>query len=266
MPKLLNSIALSGSVWIASDIHLGPATPLTTRAFLGFLQKAAASASSLLLPGDIFDVWIGDDIIHDAPPWLVPVLAGLKSCAQSVSVWLGHGNRDFLMGEELANEIAAQLLPEVALLDTDHGAILLTHGDKLCTDDKPYQAFRSIVRNPAWQAEFLSKSMPERQALAQQMRQTSMLTTQTKAADIMDVNPEAVAALFRETGVTTLVHGHTHRPHHHVLENGGEQYERWVLPDWDCDHAQPGRGGWLVIDEGGLLRVDLGTATATVRH
>lgn len=253
----MNKIVLKGPVWLASDIHLGPAAPATSEAFLSFLEAAAGEASALLLPGDIFDAWIGDDVIRQAPPWLTSALQALKRAAAAVPVWLGRGNRDFLMGGELADAVGARLLPDPALLDTDYGDVLLTHGDELCLDDEHYQAFRAMVRNPAWQAEFLSKPIPERLALAQQARGESQAATQAKAAEIMDVNPHAVETLFRETGVSTLVHGHTHRPDRHVLEVAGKRRERWVLPDWDCDHASPPRGGWLVIDRDGLQFFDL---------
>jgi len=256
----LNKVALPGSVWIASDIHLGPATPATAEAFLGFLEAAAAEASALLLPGDIFDAWIGDDVIRQAPPWLVSALKGLEQAAAAIPLWLGRGNRDFLMGQELASAIGAQLLPEPALLRTDYGDILLTHGDELCTDDEAYQKFRSMVRDPAWQADFLGRTIPERLTLAQQARGESMAANQVKTAEIMDVNSDAVQALFRQTGVATLVHGHTHRPQRHVLQIDGRKRERWVLPDWDCDHAQPPRGGWLIIDGDGLQFFDLAEA------
>jgi UDP-2,3-diacylglucosamine hydrolase len=244
-------------VWVASDTHLGPATPVTAEAFEGFLDAAASEASALLLPGDIFDAWIGDDAIRQAPPWLAATLQALKRTAAAIPVWLGRGNRDFLMGQELANAVGARLLPEPALLDTDYGTVLLTHGDELCTDDNAYQQFRAMVRDPAWQAEFLGKTIPERLALAQQARGESMAANQAKSMAIMDVNPAAVEALLRETGVATLVHGHTHRPDRHVLSVDGKKRERWVLPDWDCDHAQPPRGGWLAIDGDGLQLFDL---------
>jgi UDP-2,3-diacylglucosamine hydrolase len=254
---LLNKITLPGTIWVASDMHLGPAAPATSEAFLGFLEAAATEASALLLPGDIFDAWIGDDVIREPPPWLASVLQALKHTAGAIPVWLGRGNRDFLMGGELAETVGAKLLPEPALLDTDYGRILLTHGDELCLDDEAYQAFRAMVRDPAWQQEFLGKSIPERLKLAQEARGESKAATQAKQADIMDVNPGAVEALFRDTGVATLIHGHTHRPNRHVLEVAGKRRERWVLPDWDCDHASPPRGGWLAIDRDGLQFFDL---------
>lgn len=249
-----------GTVWIASDIHLGPGTPATAEAFLGFLDAATSEASALLLPGDIFDAWIGDDAIRQAPPWLDTALQGLKRTAAAIPLWLGRGNRDFLMGQELAATVGARLLPEPALLATSYGTVLLTHGDELCTGDQAYQQFRAMVRDPAWQADFLGRTIPERLALAQQARGESTAANHAKSAEIMDVDPAAVEALFRETGVATLVHGHTHRPQRHVLNVDGRKRERWVLPDWDCDHNQPPRGGWLAIDGDGLQFFDLALA------
>ncbi|MCD0502449.1 UDP-2,3-diacylglucosamine diphosphatase [Bordetella petrii] len=253
----MNKVALQGPVWLASDIHLGPATPATSEAFLGFLDAAAEEASALLLPGDIFDAWIGDDVIQAPPPWLAAALQGLKRTAARIPLWLGRGNRDFLIGTDLADALGARLLPEPALLETDFGQILLTHGDEYCTDDAAYQQFRAMVRNPQWQAQFLAQSIPERLAMAQQARGESQAANQMKAAEIMDVNAQAVEEGFRAAGVDILVHGHTHRPARHVLEVDGRRRERWVLPDWDCDHANPPRGGWLVIDSDGLAFYDL---------
>ncbi|MFY1840684.1 UDP-2,3-diacylglucosamine diphosphatase [Achromobacter xylosoxidans] len=256
----MNKIALPGPVWLASDLHLGPATPATAEAFLAFLQAAEEEAAALLLPGDIFDAWIGDDVIRAAPLWLATALTALRTTASRIPLWLGRGNRDFLIGEELAGAVGARLLPEPALLQTDYGDVLLTHGDEFCTDDAAYQQFRQMVRNPQWQAAFLAKTIPERLAMAQQARGESQMANQSKSMEIMDVNAAAVEQAFRDSGVALMVHGHTHRPARHVLEVDGSKRERWVLPDWDCDHVSPPRGGWLVIDRDGLQFYDLEAA------
>jgi len=241
-------------------MHLGPAVPATQEAFEAFLQAAADEAAALLLPGDIFDAWIGDDVIRAAPPWLARALAALRQAASRIPVYLGRGNRDFLMGEELAQAVGARLLPEPVLLETDAGTVLLSHGDEYCTDDTAYQQFRAMVRDPRWQAEFLARSIPERLQMAQQARGESQAANQDKSMEIMDVNADAVAAAFRDSGVSLMVHGHTHRPGRHVLAIDGRKCERWVLPDWECDHARPPRGGWLAIDRDGLQFYDLDAA------
>ncbi|AHV93863.1 UDP-2,3-diacylglucosamine diphosphatase [Bordetella holmesii] len=255
----MNKLALPGSIWLASDVHLGPATVATSEAFMGFLQAAAEEADALLLPGDIFDAWIGDDVIRAAPPWLAQALQGIKATAARIPVYLGRGNRDFLIGQELADAVNATLLPEPALIDSDFGTLLITHGDEYCTDDVAYQQFRTMVRDPRWQAQFLAKTIPERLQMAQQARGESMAANQTKTMAIMDVNTQAVESAFRDADVAIIVHGHTHRPDRHVMAVDGKKRERWVLPDWDCDHGES-RGGWLVIDRDGLQLYDLDVA------
>lgn len=64
----------------------------TSEAFREFLQLAAAEAGALLLPGDIFDAWIGDDIAVLALPWLAHLMA-LRWPHRRFPVWLGRGNR-----------------------------------------------------------------------------------------------------------------------------------------------------------------------------
>ena len=103
------------------------------------------------------------------------------------------------------------------------------HGDLLCSDDVDYLAFRAIAHNPEWQAEMLSKSLDERRALAKQLRAMSKEAASNKAEDIMDVNDDTVRSVMAEHGVTRLIHGHTHRPCRHPLQNA----ERIVLGDWN---------------------------------
>src|SRR3546814_19598292 len=66
--RWLNKLSLSCTVWIASDIHLGEETPKTARAFYQFLESACDQADALILYGDIFDAWIGDDHARTNPP------------------------------------------------------------------------------------------------------------------------------------------------------------------------------------------------------
>lgn len=251
-------LELPGTVWIASDLHLCEELPATREAFLAFLDVAASDADSLLLVGDVFDAWVGDDVIDAAPAWLAEIVAGLRAAAARIPVYLGPGNRDFLMGDHLAQATGTHRLQEPSVVHSAAGRFLLCHGDGLCTDDVAYQQFRTMVRNPAWQAQFLSRSLPERQAIARDLRAKSVAEKSRKAADIMDVNPDAVAQALRDAGVTRLVHGHTHRPDRHVFLLDEQRAERWVLPDWDLDDADAPRGGWLVADRDGFAFNDIG--------
>lgn len=248
----MTKISLTGVVWLASDIHLGAQTPETRRAFHAFLEQARSRADALILCGDIFDVWIGDDFATlNPPPWLDDTLHQLKLLAGTIPLWIGRGNRDFLIGEELTRYLGAELLPDVCRLNTDYGDVLLSHGDEYCLYDTGYQRFRRFVHNRLVQRLFLSLSLAWRRKIAAWARQRSQASNRYKSTHIMDVTPAAIEQAFTRTGVATMVHGHTHRPAIHRMNVGSRSCTRIVLPDWDYDHGTSHRGGWLTLDAHG---------------
>ena len=49
----------------------------------------------------------------------------------------------------------------------------------------------------------------------------------------MDVNQDAVIQLFKKhPNIIHMIHGHTHRPAHHIIESEAQTLNRWVLGDW----------------------------------
>ncbi len=213
-----------------SDLHLSDQRPAITEAFIAFLDGEARQAGALYILGDLFEAWLGDDMV--LPEYTRAIEAMHRLADTGVPLYVMHGNRDFLLGTDFAAMSGVQLLPESAIIDLHGTPTLLLHGDTLCTDDVEYQKFRAMVRNPAWQAEVLAKSPEERLALARQFREMSMAEMQGKSETIMDVNADAVAAAFRAAGVRQMIHGHTHRPAIHDLEIDGEPARRIVLGDW----------------------------------
>jgi UDP-2,3-diacylglucosamine hydrolase len=124
------------------------------------------------------------------------------------------------------------LLPDPTIVKLSGERTLLMHGDTLCTDDIDYQEFRTLVRDPQWQAQFLAKSLAERRAFAAQARGESRKHTAVARPEIMDVNGVAVEAAMWQRSVRRLIHGHTHRPATHRLDLDGNAAERIVLGDW----------------------------------
>ena len=68
--------------------------------------------------------------------------------------------------------------------------------------------------------------------LAAAARAGSRAHTGSAAAYIMDADNAAVLATMQACGVTTLVHGHTHRPAIHELTLQGRPARRIVLGAW----------------------------------
>lgn len=225
-----------------SDLHLTDSRPQANERFIAFVERTARAADALYVLGDLFEYWIGDDDLGEP---FNAVMAGFFRSLTSggVAVHVMHGNRDFLLGERFCAATGAALLDDPAVVPLGEPTLLM-HGDTLCTDDLDYQAWRRTARSPEWQREFLSRPVEERRRVVGGLREKSREVVQAKAADIMDVNEEAVREAFRRHGVRRLIHGHTHRPGRHRHEVDGVACERWVLPDW----YRP--GGYLEVADG----------------
>ncbi len=212
-----------------SDLHLDQHSPAANARFLTFLKQEAAQARVLYILGDLFEAWIGDD---DPDPAKLHICDGLRALTdRGVLCFVLHGNRDFLLGAGFAARTGCRLLPDPVIAAFDDESVLLTHGDALCVDDHPYQELRTTVRSPAWQKRFLKLPLPTRDALANRVRRGSQAHIARTIPYVMDVNEAAVNAVWG-TGVSRIIHGHTHRPGIHPAAFEGRAVERIVLGAW----------------------------------
>lgn len=212
-----------------SDLHLDAQSAAANERFLTFLTRDAVQARVLYILGDLFEAWIGDD---DPDPVKGHICAGLRQLTdRGVPCFVLHGNRDFLLGEGFAASTGCRLLPDPVIATFAEERVLLTHGDALCVDDHPYQELRTTVRAPVWQKRFLKLPLASREMLAGQVRRGSQAHTSRTIPYVMDVNEAAVAAVWR-SGVSRIIHGHTHRPGIHSGVCDGRPVERIVLGAW----------------------------------
>jgi UDP-2,3-diacylglucosamine hydrolase len=214
-----------------SDLHLSSEMPRTRDALMTHLDHTPADAVVLL--GDLFEVWIGDDSADLG--FEAECSEMLAECASRRQILVMVGNRDFLLGTEWLAMVGAQGLPDPTLLVAWDQRVLLTHGDALCLSDEPYQAFRREVRSPRWQQQFLSRPLDERRTLAREMRNASQ-ERQRFDGDLVhtDVDIAESVRWMHLHGAMEMVHGHTHRPGSDSLAPG---YRRHVLSDWDLDQG-----------------------------
>ncbi len=213
-----------------ADLHLEEDRRDVTDAFLAFLPRYAHGIEALYILGDFFEAWIGDD---ERSPLQQEIAEALQATrATGTALYLMHGNRDFLIGEDFCQRIGATLLDDPTVIDLYGEPTLLMHGDSLCTADEEYQRFRANMRDPQWQQAFLQRPLADRQMVARQMRQISQAKNQDKQQDIMDVTPDEVIRAMAEHGVRQFIHGHTHRPAIHDLQVEGAPAKRYVLGDW----------------------------------
>lgn len=218
-----------------SDLHLSAQTDAFNRAFVHLLTDLShlPHLDSLYILGDWLDGWIGDDdyLSLDSAQknthWLTPILTALTALSQkNIAIYVMCGNRDFTISQKLCDIFHGVLIKEPYQLTTKHHTIRLEHGDALCTDDKSYQRYRSIIRNRVILQILLMLPLSYRRKIAGNIKQQSRQDKQKKSSNIMDVNPKTVQDALQYYDV--LLHGHTHRPAIHTHENK----TRIVLGDW----------------------------------
>jgi UDP-2,3-diacylglucosamine hydrolase len=213
-----------------SDLHIDASSPRITEQLIELLSAEARNAEALYILGDLFESWVGDDT---ADPHQIMAITALKSLTDhGVPCFVMHGNRDFLLGERFCAMSGARLLADPVIVTLYGEAVLVMHGDALCTDDRPYQRLRATVRNSEWQRRFLALPESARRALAGAARDGSRAHVSALDYAIADVNPQSVEAVLRKAGTTTLLHGHTHRPAIHPLRVDDRPCTRIVLGDW----------------------------------
>lgn len=235
---------------LLSDVHLSPTMPRTAAAWRRHLTTTPAQAIVIL--GDLFEAWVGDDAGAVAGSFEAEQLAALATAARTREAALMVGNRDFLLGPALLAAHGVQALQDPCELQAFGQCWLLSHGDAQCLADVDYQRFRAIVRSPEWQAGFLAQPLHERMRQAAEMRDASR-QHQAGRTDWPDVDPDEIERqLDKHAGCRGIVHGHTHRPGDHAVAAGRS---RLVLGDWDLDHAAP-RASVLRLTRAGWQRLD----------
>ena len=232
------------TVFIA-DLHLSDDTPKLNNLFFQALKDWRGDADALYILGDLFEVWLGDDLLGGTAQAVAEALKAFSAC---VPVYFICGNRDFLLGRRYAEAAGMTLLSETVQVALYGRRYLISHGDEMCTDDLPYRHFRRIVRNPWMRKVMLALPFGIRRALAAKMREASKRRKrEIGRSPLSDVTECGVQAALRHYPLSdALIHGHTHRPavHRHVFD--GRVVRRYVLPDW-----HDGCGGYLSVSPQG---------------
>ncbi|MEO5881856.1 MAG: UDP-2,3-diacylglucosamine diphosphatase [Caldimonas sp.] len=251
LPEATPTLALP-EAWRAidfiSDLHLDPATPGAFDAWAAHLRYTHADAVFIL--GDLFEVWVGDDIGERG--FEARCTAVLGDAARHRTVGFMAGNRDFLVGDALLESLGVMRLHDPTLLVAFGQPVLVSHGDALCLGDAAYQRYRRIVRRPAVQHALLTLPRRWRSAIGRRAREQSGAMKASGPVPFVDVDAEAARGWLRDSESQVLVHGHTHAPASHVLGSG---LVRHVLSDWHLDGAGSPRAEVLRWTDAGFARI-----------
>lgn len=218
------------NVLFISDLHLSAHAPELQALFMAFIQGPAQSAKQIYILGDLFDIWIGNDLNI---AFQTQIQQAFKSLSErGIELFFLSGNRDFLICHDYLQKAGCQLLPDPCVISLQGIPTLLTHGDLLCTQDVAYQRFRRIARHPLTRWLFIRLPRALRNRMGQKLRQKSQQYQRHQAASILDAVPETVEKMLINYQVQQMIHGHVHRPKIHHLSIDSQSAKRIVLGDW----------------------------------
>ncbi len=214
-----------------SDIHLQPARPDRTRAFVDFLASLleAPRPAGLFVLGDLFDVWLGKSSL--AEPAFAPVFSALRSLAAlGVQIAVFRGNRDFLLDGRFSRRAAVKVVEEGLSLPSI-GAYLC-HGDRLLVNDRAHQRLRWILRSAPVKA--LADLVPSSvvACAARWLRGRSDVAARRFRVQRLRF-PEAVLGRIFRGGFDVAITGHLHEEGHLRLEVGGRWRDLYTLGAWE---------------------------------
>lgn len=209
-----------------SDLHLSEHRPALQTLFLQFLQGPATYAQKIYILGDLFDAWLGNDVNKAFHQIFYPLFKDLAN--RGIPLSFMAGNRDFLIDRSYLEEAGIKWLPDPCVIDLHGIKTLLTHGDKLCTQDVAYQRYRRIAQHPWTKWAFLHLPRRLRENMGKKLRLKSQQYQRKQETHILDVSQSEVEKWLAQYKVQQLIHGHVHRPKIHQQQNT----KRMVLGDW----------------------------------
>jgi UDP-2,3-diacylglucosamine pyrophosphatase LpxH len=193
-------------------------------AFLSLLDRLGATASRVVLAGDLFNVWLGARDLER--PHQRRVIEGLTALRRrGVVVRYLEGNRDYRIAGAYVGT-ALDDAPVSGLVERIGGrSIFAIHGDLANPADRQYRAWRRLSRSlPLWSA-FQALPASVRLRAADRI-ETSMRSSNARFKAAF---PEEVVRRYAETflrqGHDAVVLGHFH------VERALEG-KIFVLPEW----------------------------------
>ncbi len=193
---------------LAADLHLaGDEAPRERLRQL--LALSRGENAPLFLLGDVFHYWFGRR--HLSLPTVRREVHLLRAAtALGPPITIIPGNRDFLLDAAFTAETGVRIAPDTLVIEVAGERIHLSHGDLFGLADVRYQRMRRVLRSAPvrWCARSLPTGVVD--AIARRLRRHSETVVQSKSAETLAPDRQAVLAVLR-TAIDVVVCGHFHQ-------------------------------------------------------
>jgi len=223
-------VTLGGDLIYVGDVHLDVADP-SLDDFLRFLDSLAASTSRLVLMGDLFNVWIGQEALEQPHHRAVAArLAALRRAG--VGVFYVEGNRDYRIARRyVGTSLDAATLRGFADRHGGH-RIFAIHGDLANRADLQYRAWRRLSRSAPFWAAFNALGSRRRLRAAEWIERRMRRSNRAFKEAFPEDAVRAYGTRLMRSGYDTIVLGHFHVERCLDVDANGAPGRIYVLPEW----------------------------------
>jgi UDP-2,3-diacylglucosamine hydrolase len=202
-------------VWFVSDLHLLSEKDERYLNFCKFLEDREGDGStSIVLVGDIFDLWFGPDrFFANRFPRVCQIVSRLTSSGLNVHFF--EGNHDLHLTEIWQNELGAIVHDRAKYFDFGPWRVRVEHGDQMNPDDRGYLILRQILRSRP--LTWFAKNLPGEsiQLVGDRMSRTSRKWTSSNSMvrdeeSIRKMIRSHAARAYEEEPFDFLISGHVH--------------------------------------------------------
>jgi UDP-2,3-diacylglucosamine hydrolase len=232
---------------VISDLHLWSTDEPRYRSAIRFLRDLPREVDLLVVLGDLFDFWVGENaILVERFREVIAELAAIR--ARGVAVLYCEGNHDLHLERHFARTVGLDTFLGEREVRVAGRTVNLSHGDLVNPRDRGYLFLRWLLRTPLvrWLIRVTPPSLHV--AIGEASSRRSRAYTAGKNDPIRELS-HAYAERRVDAGADVVVIGHTHRPECvEVTSPGGRK--GWYVNTgvWPVDGSRT----WARIDGAGV--------------
>lgn len=211
------------------DVHLDRGDP-EVASFCRMLDTVSRQASTLVLAGDLFNLWIGGN--GPEPEHIRTVLDRLRSIRKKgVAVKYLEGNRDYYIRAHYEGDVFDTVAEEGLWEETGDCRVFAIHGDLANPEDRPYRRWRRFSRSLPVRLLFRVLPRPWRARLAERLEGTMRRSNLAYKQAFPERQIRDYARRRFQEGADLVVLGHFH-VEKELQGAGPESGPILVLPVW----------------------------------
>lgn len=224
------------SVYFVSDLHIRDIQEEKAQKFLRFLfflteQKEPVT---LVLGGDIFDLWLGGHSYFIKK--FKPIVDAIALLVQNKHhVYYFEGNHDLHLTAFWYDKLGVKVYCEPEFFLFDKTVVRFEHGDQMDPEDHGYIFLRWFLRTPVMR--FLILHLPSivvakigKMASKASRNYTDRLRDEERIRKVIHHHAETI---FDERPFDIIIHGHVHLQDEHFFERNEKNATSINLGSWD---------------------------------